>query len=259
MLSVTATAPVSPEASGKRIVLIEDDADLFELLRYNLTKEGYEVAGARRGQGSVELCERTRPDLILLDVMLPDADGFTICRELKSRQSLLKTPVVFLTARGTETDRVLGLELGATDYIVKPFSVRELAVRIKNHLRNRQTPTPAAAADVLRVGPLELDRSHHRVRLHEQLVELTATEFRLLDFLMTRPGLVLSRGQILNSVWGRGDSITERVIDVYVLRLRHKIEPDGSPDRFIRSVRGYGYSLEDPTRQLAAPSNSAVC
>lgn len=255
---MTPTASVSPDTASKRIVLIEDDADLFELLRYNLTKEGYEVTGARRGQGSVELCERARPDLILLDVMLPDADGFTICRELKSRHSLTQTPVVFLTARGTETDRVLGLELGATDYIVKPFSVRELSVRIKNHLRGRQPqPSMEAVADVLRVGPLELDRSHHRVRLGSQPVELTATEFRLLDFLMTRPGLVLSRGQILNAVWGRGDSITERVIDVYVLRLRQKIEPAGSTARFIRSVRGYGYSLEDPTRQPSA--SRGVC
>ena len=157
---------------------------------------------------------------------------------------------MFLTARGAETDRVLGLELGATDYMVKPFSVRELAVRIKTHLRSREgrTVTPGAAADVLRLGPLELDRSHHRVKLSSQAVELTATEFRLLEFLMARPGLVLSRGQILNSVWGRSDAITERVIDVYVLRLRQKIEPAGSPHRFIRSVRGYGYSLEDPSR-----------
>ena len=235
---------VQPVAGGKRVVLIEDDADLFELVRYNLSKEGYEVAGARTGKDSVKLCESARPDLILLDVMLPDSDGFEICRKLKAHHSLSEVPVIFLTACGSESDRVLGLELGAADYMVKPFSTRELAARIKVHLR----PQYGQPLPLLRIGQLELDRYRHRVRLADDEVSLTATEFRLLEFLMRRPGLVLTRGQLLDGVWGRADALTERVIDVYVLRLRNKIEPEGATRKFIRSVRGYGYSFEDPER-----------
>jgi DNA-binding response OmpR family regulator len=231
-------------ATGKKVFLVEDDTDLYELVRYNLSREGFQVSGARTGKDSVELCERTRPDLILLDVMLPDSDGFEICRKLKAHYSLAHVPVIFLTARGSESDRVLGLELGAIDYMVKPFSVRELAARVKTHLRQQQEqPMP-----VLRIGGLELDRYRHRVRLDGRDLALTATEFRLLDYLMSRPGLVLTRGQLLDGVWGRADALTERVIDVYVLRLRGKIEPEGATQKFIRSVRGYGYSFEDPER-----------
>ena len=238
---------MQPVAGGKRVVLIEDDADLFELVRYNLSKEGYEVSGARTGKDSVKLCESSRPDLILLDVMLPDSDGFAICRSLKAHHSLAQVPIIFLTACGSEPDRVLGLELGAADYLVKPFSVRELAARIKVHLRAQyDQPMP-----LLRIGQLELDRYRHRVRLADDELSLTATEFRLLDFLMSRPGLVLTRGQLLDGVWGRADALTERVIDVYVLRLRNKIEPEGATQKFIRSVRGYGYSFEDPERAAA--------
>ena len=245
------TVGVSPTASGKKVVLVEDDADLFELIRYNLSKEGFLISGSRTGKESVELCERTRPDLILLDVMLPDSDGFEICRRLKAHYSLAHIPVIFLTARGAESDRVLGLELGAIDYMVKPFSVRELAARVKTHLRTQQEqPMP-----VLRAGVLELDRYRHRVRLEGRDISLTATEFRLLDYLMSRPGLVLTRGQLLDGVWGRADALTERVIDVYVLRLRGKIEPEGATQRFIRSVRGYGYSFEDPDRQTVDRAN----
>ena len=230
--------------TGKRVVLIEDDADLFELVRYNLSKDGFEVSGSQTGKESVELCERTRPDVILLDVMLPDSDGYDICRKLKAHHTLADIPVIFLTARGSEADRVLGLELGAIDYMVKPFSVRELAARIKGHLRSPSEQSNA----VLRAGMLELDRHRHRVKLDNQELSLTATEFRMLEFLMNRPGLVLTRGQLLDGVWGRSDALTERVVDVYVLRLRNKIEPEGAPHSFIRSVRGYGYSFESPDR-----------
>jgi DNA-binding response OmpR family regulator len=238
------TVIVTTASTGKRVVLIEDDADLFELVRYNLSREGFEVSGSRTGRESVELCERARPDVILLDVMLPDSDGYEICRKLKAHHSLSHVPVIFLTARGTESDRVLGLELGATDYMVKPFSVRELAARIKTHLRPQNDQT----LPVLRAGQLELDRYRHRVRRDGVEVALTATEFRLLEFMMERPGLVLTRGQLLDGVWGRADALTERVVDVYVLRLRNKIEGEGAEQEFIRSVRGYGYSFEDPTR-----------
>ncbi len=228
---------------NQKIVLIEDDRDLFELVSYNLKKEGYEVTGSQTGGGTVELCERQRPDLILLDVMLPDSDGFDICRRIKAHHLLQGVPIIFLTARGTEADRVLGLELGAVDYMVKPFSMRELALRIKRHL---EQPRSVPNTGVLRVGPLELDHYRHRVALEGCEVMLTATEFRLLDYFMSRPGVVLSRGQLLEGVWGHGEVLTERVIDVYVLRLRSKIESGDAGYCFLHSVRGYGYRFDAP-------------
>src|SRR5271167_4434146 len=167
----------------KKIALIEDDADLFALLKYNLEKEGFTVAGSQTGKGAIELCRRERPDLILLDIMLPDSDGLDICKGIRSHPELAHIPVIFLTARASETDRIVGLELGANDYIVKPFFVRELIARIKIHFRG-QPP----ATKILRSGELELDRARCRVHLNGGEVTLTATEFRLLEFLMSRPG-----------------------------------------------------------------------
>ncbi len=224
----------------KKIVLIEDDSDLFALLKYNLEKEGFQMAGAQTGKGAIELCRRERPDLILLDIMLPDSDGLDICKGIRQHPELSHIPVIFLTARASETDRIVGLELGANDYIVKPFFVRELIARIKIHFRGQSSPTR-----MLKAGPLELDRTACRVRLFEQLVTLTPTEFRLLEFLMSRPSIVFSREQLLDSVWGHDRAVTDRTVDVYVLRLRQKIERDPANPIFIRSVRGFGYSFNE--------------
>ncbi|MDQ6705037.1 MAG: response regulator transcription factor [Acidobacteriota bacterium] len=223
----------------KKIVLIEDDADLYALLQYNLEKEGFGVAGSQTGKGALELCRRERPDLILLDIMLPDSDGLDICKRIRSEPELAPTPVIFLTARASETDRIVGLELGANDYIVKPFFVRELIARIKLQFR-AQTP----AVRVLRAGGLELDRSSFQVRLRGQLLALTATEFRLLEFLMSHSGVVFSREQLLNAVWGQDRAITDRTVDVYILRLRQKIESNPANPASIHSVRGFGYSFQ---------------
>src|SRR6202161_159425 len=163
----------------KKIVLIEDDADLYSLIQYNLDKEGFTLAGSQTGKGAIELCRRERPDLILLDIMLPDSDGLDICKGIRAHSELAHIPVIFLTARASETDRIVGLELGANDYIVKPFFIRELIARIKIHFRG-----PAPATKVLRAGNLELDRARCNVSLAGQDVTLTATEFRLLEFLM---------------------------------------------------------------------------
>ena len=224
---------------NKRIVLIEDDADLFALLKYNLEKEGFTLNGSQTGRGALDLCRRVRPDLILLDIMLPDSDGLDICKGIRNDPDLAQTPVIFLTARGSETDRIVGLELGANDYIVKPFFVRELIARIRLQLRSQNVP-----ARVLKAGGVELDRSSCVVRLDGDVLALTATEFRLLEFLMTRPGVVFSREQLLNAVWGQDRAITDRTVDVYILRLRQKIEKDASGPRLIHSVRGFGYSFE---------------
>jgi DNA-binding response OmpR family regulator len=223
---------------SKKIAVIEDDADLFALLKYNLSKEGFVVIGAQTGRGAAELCRREKPDLVLLDIMLPDADGLEICKSIRAHAELAHIPVIFLTARASETDRIVGLELGANDYIVKPFFVRELLARIKIQFRGQAT-----AARLLRAASLELDRNSCEVRLDGSPLTLTATEFRLLEFLMSRPGVVFSREQLLDSVWGHDRAVTDRTVDVYILRLRQKIEADPANPALIRSVRGFGYSF----------------
>jgi len=231
----------------KKIVLIEDDSDLFALLKYNLEKEGFSLTGSQTGRGALELCRRVRPDLILLDIMLPDSDGLDICKGIRNDADLAQVPIIFLTARASETDRIVGLELGANDYIVKPFFIRELIARIKLQFRTQQTP-----ARVLKSGGVELDRSSCQARLNGELLSLTATEFRLLEFLMSRTGVVFSREQLLNAVWGQDRAITDRTVDVYILRLRQKVEADPTNPRIIHSVRGFGYSFE-PRLPLTEP------
>ena len=172
----------------KRIVLIEDDADLFALLKYNLEKEGFQLTGSQTGLGAIDLCRRARPDLILLDIMLPDSDGLDICKGIRKDPELAQTPIIFLTARASETDRIVGLELGANDYIVKPFFIREVIARIKLQFRTQTAPSR-----LLKAGGVELDRSSCQVKLDGEVLALTATEFRLLEFLMSRPSVVFSR------------------------------------------------------------------
>lgn len=223
----------------KKILLIEDDADLFALLTYNLEREQFQCTGSQTGKGVVELCRREKPDLVLLDIMLPDCDGLEICRRIRSTPEIAQVPIIFLSARAAETDRIIGLELGANDYVVKPFSMRELIARIKNQFR----PVDARQTS-LRLGPLEVDRQACRVRLHGSDVALTATEFRLLEFLMSRPGVVFTRDQLLDAIWGSSRAVTDRTVDVYVLRLRQKVEHDPTNPVHLRSVRGFGYSFE---------------
>jgi DNA-binding response OmpR family regulator len=229
----------------KKILLIEDDTDLFSLLKYNLEKEGFSLTGQQTGKGALELCRQVRPDLILLDIMLPDSDGLDICKGIRRDPELAPVPVIFLTARASETDRIVGLELGANDYVVKPFFVRELIARIKLQFRNQASPPR-----ILEGAGLELDTTSRQVRLRGAPLSLTATEFRLLEFLMARPGVVFSREQLLNSVWGQDRAITDRAVDVYVLRLRQKIEVDPAAPELIHSVRGFGYTFE-PRRAVA--------
>ncbi len=223
----------------KKIVLIEDEADLFALLKYNLEKEGLSMTGSQTGKGALDLCRRVRPDLILLDIMLPDSDGLDICKGIRNDRELMQVPVILLTARASETDRIVGLELGANDYIVKPFFMRELIARIKLQFRTHAVPSL-----VLKSAGLELNRGSCQARLNGVLLSLTATEFRLLEFLMSRTGVVFSREQLLNAVWGQDRAITDRTVDVYILRLRQKIESDPANPAIIRSVRGFGYSFE---------------
>src|SRR5215470_17456977 len=234
----------------KKILLIEDEADLYSLVQYNLEKEGFAVVGSQTGKGAIELCRRERPDLIILDIMLPDSDGLDICKGIRAHPDLAHIPLIFLTARASETDRIVGLELGANDYIVKPFFVRELIARIKIHFRE-QAP---AQTKLLKAGGLELDRTRCQVHLEGQELSLTATEFRLLEFLMSRPGVVFSREQLLDAVWGHDRAVTDRTVDVYILRLRQKVEPDPANPLFIRAVRGFGYSFNEQVTASTAAS-----
>jgi DNA-binding response OmpR family regulator len=220
----------------KKILLVEDDADIFALLQYNLEKNGFGFVGLRTGSAALELCRRERPDLVILDAMLPDCDGLDICRGMKFDPELAHIPVIFLTARASESDRIAGLELGANDYIVKPFYVRELIARVRAQFRRT-----AAETEVMRDGDLELNRDARRVLLKGEEVSLTATEFRILDVLMSRPGMVFSRDQLLDAVWGSTHAIADRAVDVYILRLRQKVESDPANPQRIRAVRGFGY------------------
>ena len=236
----------------KKIFLIEDDTDLFTLLKYNLEKEGFTFSGSQTGKGAIESCRRERPDLVILDIMLPDSDGLEICKGLRKHSELADVPIIFLTARVSETDRILGLELGANDYIVKPFFIRELIARVKNQFRSQPAPSRA-----IRAGALELDRASCRVTFNGNELSLTATEFRLLEFLMARPGVVYSREQLLDAVWGHDRAVTDRTVDVYILRLRQKIEPDSANPSFIRAVRGFGYSFNESTMRPTSSVSAA--
>jgi DNA-binding response OmpR family regulator len=232
----------------KTVALIEDDSDLFALLKYNIEKDGFRLIGSQTGKGAIELCRREKPDVLILDIMLPDSDGIDICRGIRSHPDLANLPIIFLTARAQESDRILGLELGANDYVVKPFSVRELIARVRNQLR----APGGAPARILRANGVELDRDSCRVRLNGKPLTLTATEFRLLEFLMSRPGVVFSREQLLDYVWGMDHAVTDRTVDVHILRLRQKVETDPANPVMIQSVRGFGYLFDAGSSEAQA-------
>ncbi|MBI1354590.1 MAG: response regulator [Acidobacteria bacterium] len=228
----------------KHILVIEDDGDLCTLLEYNLSRAGYEVTIRRKLQGAFDLVVDKSPDLLILDVMLPDGDGFDFCRELRSNPRTESLPILFLTARSQEVDRVLGLEIGGDDYVTKPFSPRELLARVKARLR-----APAAAvsqAGSTEVGPLSIDVASRKASLRGEPIALTATEFRLLEFFLSNPGRVYSREQLLRSIWGEGCHVTPRNVDVHIRRLRERIEDKPDSPKWIQTVRGFGYRFESP-------------
>ena len=228
----------SRQMARERILLIEDEPDIAEVLQYNLEKEGFAVELAHRGDSGLEALRRQAPDLILLDLMLPGVDGLELTRLLKRDPATCKLPIVMLTARGEEVDRIVGLELGADDYISKPFSPREVVLRVKAVLRRLQHEE--VAADRLEVGGVQLDISGHQLRVRGKETPLTATEFRLLRLLMERGGRVQTRGQLLSDVWGYAEDIDSRTVDTHIRRLRRKL---GSEADRIETVIGVGYRL----------------
>ena len=221
------------------VLVIEDDAAMRHGLVDNLEIEGYGVYGAGTAREGREIALRRRPDLVLLDVMLPDGDGIELCRRL--RMQGFEPPIILLTARGQELDKVVGLESGADDYVVKPFSLRELLARIHAHLRRRDKRDGATGP--VRIGSAEVDFASHQVFRDGQALDASSKELELLEFLYRRRGQVVSRDAVLTEVWGRSDDVVTRSVDNFILRLRKKIEPDPARPRYLITVHGTGYKL----------------
>jgi two-component system phosphate regulon response regulator PhoB len=223
------------------ILIVEDEADLSELMRYNLETGGFRVVTAESGDEAVERIRDGVPDLILLDWMLPGLSGIELCRRWRAKPETARVPIIMLTARGEEEERVRGLATGADDYVVKPFSMPELVARIQALLRRSN---PQLVTNLLKAGDLELDRQSHRVRRAGRDLHLGPTEYRLLEYLMRHPGRVYSREQLLDGVWGNDVYVDERTVDVHVGRLRKAINRGREQDP-IRTVRGAGYAFDE--------------
>lgn len=220
-------------------LLVEDEAALVELIRYNLEREGYETAAAADGEEALVMIDERAPDIVLLDWMLPKLSGIEVCRRLRARPATRNLPIIMLTARAEESDRIRGLDTGADDYLTKPFSVSELTARIRAVMRRIR---PALAEDRIDIGDISVDRSARRVTRNDAEIHLGPTEFRLLDYFIQHPGRVFSREQLLNAVWGADVYVETRTVDVHIGRLRKALLKGGGEDP-IRTVRSAGYSL----------------
>ncbi len=239
------------------IFVLEDDADIRRLVQYQLEGAGYSVKAYPSIGSIVQDAERQRPALFLLDIMVPGGDGLDLCKRLRMNTTLSSVPIIFLTARAAENDRVHGLELGADDYITKPFAMRELLARVKAVLRRFERPEPVAGtSSVLSIDTLEIDGNSMQLRVGGELVTTTATEFRLLDYLARHPGRVFSRDHLLDAVWGDARFVTPRSVDVYVRRIREKIETDPETPRYLKTMRGAGYRFDLP--KVSSATKAAV-
>ena len=223
------------------ILIVEDEAALVTLLRYNLERDGYRIVEARDGEEALIVAAEEQPDLILLDWALPNLSGIEVCRRLRSRTETRNTPIIMLTARGEESDRIRGLDTGADDYVVKPFSMTEMLARIRAVLRRIR---PALAEEMATFGEIAIDRTSRRVRRGNRDVHLGPTEYKLLDHLIQHPGRVFTREQLLDAVWGSDVYVEARTVDVHIGRLRKALIADGEKDP-IRTVRSAGYSLDE--------------
>lgn len=225
------------------IYVVEDDPDISRLVRHHLEAAGYAVRLFPTGSTVIGESERQKPSLFVLDIMVPGKDGLELCRQIRQTASLAPIPVIFLTAKSSEADRILGLELGADDYVAKPFSPRELVARVKAVLRRFERPLPNTP---VRVGEIEIDPGAMTLTVRGQLITTTATEFRLLDYFARHVGRVFTRDNLLDSVWRDTAFVTPRSVDVYVRRIREKIELDPEVPRYLKTVRGAGYRFEAP-------------
>lgn len=247
-MSTLAPARVSPASKedtrlSQTVFVLEDDTDISRLVLHHLGAAGYTVRHYGTPAEIIGDAERLSPALFLLDIMVPGGDGLDLCRKLRSHPALSTVPIIFMTARAAENDRVLGLELGADDYITKPFSTRELVARVKAVLRRFERP---AGPSVISFDEIVIDAGAMQLKVRSELTTTTATEFRLLDYLARHPGRVFSRDQLLDAVWGDARFVTPRSVDVYVRRIREKIEVDPENPRYLRTVRGAGYRFEMP-------------
>ena len=221
----------------KKIVVVEDEPDLVDVVTYNLEREGYSVLASQRGDEGLNLIRSQAPDLVLLDLMLPGMDGLSICRQMKSDSSMKEIPIIIASAKGEESDVVIGLEMGADDYLAKPFSPRELLARIRAVLR-RGAPTDNVSVDRIVIRKLTIDPEKHEVKVNEEVVSLTSTEFKLLHHLASSRGRAFSREQLLNRAVGMGVVVVDRNIDVHIRALRKKL---GDHSNMIQTIRGVGY------------------
>ena len=230
---------------SKKVLIVDDEKAIVDILNHNLVREGYETAQAYDGEQAVELIEKEKPDLILLDVMLPKKDGFSVCKEVRQKSNV---PIIMVTAKEDVVDKIIGLELGADDYITKPFSVREVMARVKANLRksyafemNKEEVPAESTTNAMQFGTLTLDTDRYEVKVGEKAVELTLREFELLKFLATQKGQVFSREELLEKVWGYEYFGDVRTVDVTVRRIREKIEANPSVPEFLATKRGIGY------------------
>lgn len=226
-----------------RVLVVDDEESLVKLITHNLHREGYDTITAFDGNEAWTLIKTEAPDLILLDLMLPGMDGLEICRQMGEEK--IHIPVIMLTAKGEEIDRVLGLEIGADDYVTKPFSVRELMARVKAMLRRRRTSEPVEKTEIIEAGDVILRTDSYEVFLKGKKIDLTLKEFELLDILVRNRGKVLKREYLLRSLWDYTETANTRVLDVHISKLREKIEPDTANPSYIKTVRGIGYKFEE--------------
>jgi phosphate regulon transcriptional regulator PhoB len=227
------------------ILLVEDEADIRKLVQYTLAQERYKVIEAEDGEQALKLLQRTRPNLVILDLMLPGISGLELCKLLRDRQETAQVPILMLTAKAGEADKIVGLEMGADDYLAKPFSPREMVARVRAILRR----TDAAAANdgpaVYEKGPLRIDFTNYEVSVGGKAMKLTLKEFELLRFLAQNPNRVLNRDQLLDRVWGGDTFVTPRTVDVHIRRLRQAIEKDDRNPKWILTLRGVGYKFDE--------------
>jgi len=232
-------------ASAQKILVIEDEPDIRKLVQYNLTQEHFNVVEAEDGEQALSLLQREKPNLVILDLMLPGLSGLELCKMLRQRSDTSRLPILMLTAKAGEADRIVGLEMGADDYLAKPFSPREMVARVRAILRRAESKPALETAVSYEKGPLKIDFSTYEVFVRDKPVKLTLKEFELLRFLVQNPSRVLNRDQLLDRVWGGETFVTPRTVDVHIRRLRKAIEKDDRKPKWILTVRGVGYKLDE--------------
>jgi phosphate regulon transcriptional regulator PhoB len=232
-------------ANGQKILVVEDEPDISKLVSYNLTQERFRVLTAEDGEQALKMIQREKPNLVVLDLMLPGLSGIELCRMLRERPETAKLPILMLTAKAGEADRIVGLEMGADDYLAKPFSPREMVARVRAILRRANNAAQAEPPPAYDRGALHIDFSTYEVTVYGKPVKLTLKEFELLRFLVQNPSRVLSRDQLLDRVWGGDTFVTPRTVDVHIRRLRKAVEADDSKPKWILTLRGVGYKFDE--------------